>query len=108
MMVSLLTERARAYLNHGRWISDCPRPYCGNAEGLSPGQVGFHCSNCGQIADVEWPPNAPEITAALDKRPVPQTRNWFPAGHELALRSGCPHGQTVADLEAETREHGGQ
>ena len=105
MMVNLLTERARAYHNHGRWIADCPRRYCGNAEALTSGQGGFHCSNCQQVATVEWPDNVAEITAALELRPVPNTRNWFPAGHELALRSGCLHGQTVADLEAETREH---
>lgn len=104
-MVSLLTERARAYVNHGRWISDCTRRHCGNAEALTPGQGAFHCSNCQQVAAVEWPADAAEIWGALSVRPVPQTRNWFPSGHELALRSGCPHGQTVADLEAETREH---
>jgi hypothetical protein len=111
-MVSLLTERARAYVNQGRWIADCPRPHCGNAEEfLHPengDRQGFHCTNCHHIAPVEWPENAEAITAALAKRPVPQTRNWFPSNHELALRAGCPHGQSVADLEAETREHEGQ
>lgn len=106
-MASLLTERARAYINHGRWIADCGRTHCGNAEALNPGQGFFGCSNCHWAGPVEWPADAVEIWAALSARPVPQTRNWFPFGHELALRSGCPHGQTVADLEAETREHGG-
>lgn len=104
--MQLLTTRARAYANHGRWISDCTRPYCANAEKLTPGQGTFHCSNCLQVAEIEWPPDADEIWAVLARRPVPQTRNWFPAGHDLALRSGTPHGQTVADLEDENREHG--
>jgi hypothetical protein len=104
-MASLLTEYARAYVNHGRWIADCPRPYCGNAEALQPGaEQAFVCTNCHLLARIEWPPDAEAIWAALEVRPVPQTRNWFPADHELAVRAGCPHGQTVADLEAETRE----
>lgn len=104
-MASLLTERARAYVNHGRWIADCTRTDCANAEALEPRQVTFHCSNCLQLADIEWPPDVDELWAVLLRRPVPQTRNWFPSGHELALRSGTPHGQTAADLEDENREH---
>ena len=104
-MASLLTEHARAYVNHGRWIADCVRPYCANAEQLAPGAGTFHCTNCQQLAAIEWPADVDGITDALARRPVPNTRNWFPAGHGLALRAGCPHGQTVADLEAETREH---
>lgn len=105
-MASLLTSRARAYVNHGRWIADCTRPYCANAEKLALGQPLFHCSNCQQIAEVEWPPDADGIWSVLAKRPVPQTRNWFPSGHDLALRSGTQHGQSVADLEDENREYG--
>lgn len=105
-MASLLTDRARAYVNHGRWIADCTRQYCANAEKLEAGQATFHCSNCQQTAPVEWPPDADEITAVLWRRPVPQTRNWFPAGHELALRSGTEHGQTVADLKTENQIYG--
>jgi hypothetical protein len=106
MAASLLTNRARAYVNHGRWIADCTRPHCANAEKLAPWQATFHCSNCRQVAEVEWPGNADELWAVLELRPVPQTRNWFPTGHELALRSGIPHGQSVADLEDENREYG--
>lgn len=102
----LVTTMARAYVNHGRWIADCPRPHCANAEKLQPRQGTFHCSNCKQVADVDWPADADEIWAVLEVRPVPQTRNWFPANHELALRSGTVHGQTVADLRAENDEYG--
>lgn len=100
------TTAARAYVNHGRWISDCTRPDCANAEKLEPRQAIMHCSNCRQVAEVDWPANADAIAAVLDRRPVPQTRNWFPAGHALALRSGSPHGQTVRDLVDENVEHG--
>ena len=104
--MTALTDRARAYVNHGRWIADCPRPYGGNAEALDPRQGAFHCSNCRLLVSIEWPTDPDELWDVLAKRPVPQTRNWFPPGHELALRSGCPHGQTVADLEAENDEYG--
>jgi hypothetical protein len=94
-----------AYVNHGRWVAGCGRRDCAGAERLEPRQPRFHCANCHWEAPVQWPPDADGIWAALAARPVPQTRNWFPAGHELALRSGCPHGQTVAGLIAETYEH---
>lgn len=105
-MAFLLTDHARAYINHGRWIADCPRPYCANAEKLDTRQAMFHCSNCQLQAEVEWPPNADELWSVLARRPVPQTRNWFPASHDLALRSGTPHGQTVIELVDENRQHG--
>ncbi len=102
----LLTTRARVYQNHGRTVCDCPRPYCANAEKVEPRQATFHCSNCMQVAEIEWPSDFDEILEVLALRPVPQTRNWFPSGHELALRTGLPHGQTVADLVAENNEYG--
>ena len=97
---------ALAYVNHGRWIADCTRPHCNNAEKLEPRQAMFHCVNCHQIAPVTWPADADEIREVLDRRPVPQTRNWAPAGHRQALACGVPDGQTVADLLAENDEYG--
>jgi hypothetical protein len=97
--------KARAYHNHSRWVADCPRAHCANAEALAPAQGTFHCSACHHVAPLDWPADAEQITVTLARRPVPSTRNWFPSGHELALRAGLPHGQSVADLEAETREH---
>lgn len=101
-----MSALARAYLNHGRWIADCTRPYCANAEKLASRQGFFRCSNCHQEAPVEWPADVDDIEAVTGLRPVPQTRNWFPPGHDLALRSGCPHGQTPVDLLAENYEYG--
>lgn len=96
----------RAYVNHSRWIADCGRRYCAGAERLEPRQPQMHCANCHWEGMVQWPADADAIWEALAGRPVPQTRNWFPAGHELALRSGCPHGQSAADLAAENHEYG--
>ena len=97
---------ARAYVNHGKWIADGERPYCNGAEGLAPRQVQVHCTNCHWEGLVEWPADADGIWDVLALRPVPGTRNWFPSGHKLALRSGTVHGQTVADLVAENIEYG--
>lgn len=104
--MELIRATARAYVNHSRWISECPNG-CGCALQLEPRQTTFHCSECLAILPVDWPPDAQEIWDALMERPVPRTRNWFPAGHDLAVRANCPHGQTVAQLREETAEHMG-
>lgn len=109
--MAFLTNGAtvRAYVNHGRWIADCERPHCSNAVQLQPGQSAFECgpNGCGFVAGVDWPPNAAAIWDVLNLRPVPQTRNWFPASHELALRANAPHGQTVTELIDEQANYEG-
>lgn len=102
----VVSATVQAYVNHGRWIADCSYPDCNSAEALKPRQTQFHCSNCHYIASVEWPLFPDDITAALRVRPVPQTRNWAPAGHRQALVTGFPEGQTVNDLEEENAMHG--
>lgn len=107
-MAHLLTARARARVNHGRWIADCPRRYCANAVRLQPRQSTFHCAGeggCQMVAPVDWPTDADEIWGALLERPVPGTRNWYPQGHVEALQLGLPHGQSAADLRDETRRY---
>jgi hypothetical protein len=99
---------ARAYANQGRWVADCPRPYCGSAELLVPWQPVVRCRACHAEAPCEWPENAEGITTVLAARGNPGWMNWFPAGHPLALAAGCPHGQSVADLLAEDDEHAGE
>ncbi|WP_344890463.1 hypothetical protein [Actinomadura meridiana] len=102
---------ARAYHNYGRWVADCPRPFCANARRLEPGQERFWCGPeekgcCRLDCPIEWPPDAEDIDRVLKRRPVPATRNWFPSGHDLAVRAGIEHGQTVADLLAENQLFG--
>lgn len=104
--MNIITNRARAYVNWGRWIADCPIE-CGGALKLNPGEAIFACPECRAISEVEWPSNAQEIWDELETRPIPKTRNWFPSGHALALRAGVPHGQSVQELRDETREQGG-
>jgi hypothetical protein len=103
-MATLVTSKARAYVNFGRWIADCPTS-CGSAIQLQPGQAVFQCVECYFMTSVEWPNDPDGIWEALGKRPANKHRNWFPSGHELALRSNSPHGQTVKDLEEETLAH---
>lgn len=103
-MATLITNKARAYVNFGRWIADCPTG-CGSALQLNPGHGMFQCVECFFVTEVEWPNNAEDIWETLAKRPAPKFRNWFPEGHELALRANCPHGQTVKELEDEAAEH---
>ncbi|GAA1431916.1 hypothetical protein GCM10009601_51930 [Streptomyces thermospinosisporus] len=117
LMVHVITARARAYVLRGDWVADCPRHGCANAEFVcdranprdprSPRTVrkgSFYCSNCHEMAPIDWPDNAAEIMEVLELRPVPQTRNWFPEGHESTRL--FPQGQTVEDLREENREHG--
>jgi hypothetical protein len=118
-MVQLIANRARAYVYAGDWVADCPRA-CGNVEHLyaranprnpaSPRIVQlpvFSCSYC-KLAGVpiDWPPNMADIMAVLMHRPIPHTRNWYPAGHDTAVKHRVPHGQSVDELRAENAEHG--
>jgi len=84
-----------AYVNHGRWVVDCPG--CGSGLQLPRGprrvppefvQVGDVCVVCGTPLRVVWPEDPRLIDAALAVRPLPVNRNWVPA-------------EDVADLLAE-------
>ena len=97
---------APAYVNHGRWVVDCP--FCGGAEqewpqGLRthpsvPHPFGLvndtlHCGYTGKTCVAQFPDDRFAIESVLSKRPEPQTRNWFV--HE-----------SVEDLHAENVERG--
>lgn len=102
--MTLLLNQAVAYVNFGRWVAECPTG-CGSACALEDNQPFVHCQECTNFCPVLWPDNAQEIWDELVKRPLPRTRNWFPLNHELAIRSGSPHGQTANELRVETLEH---
>lgn len=118
-MAQLIAARARAYVYAGDWVADCPRDGCGSVEHLydranprnpnSPRVVQkseFGCSYCGATAPIDWPANLAEITEVLMLRPIPHTRNWYPAEHETAVKFRVPHGQSIDELRAENVEHG--
>ena len=102
---------ATAYVNHGRWIIDCPDEDC---------QAGLKCSDwtipetlltglvcdcmdevvCdhptiphGLAIDITYPDERDEITAILNLRSKRANRNWYP-------------GETVEELKAENVTHG--
>lgn len=101
----------------GRWVADCPRDGCTQAEhfGADPitrhvgGLIGtvFRCgtegtvcncgaavpSGCGLTCAVVWPDNIAEIEKLLALRPAEQTRNWNP-------------GEDLVDLMADNVAHG--
>jgi len=101
------TLRAWAYVNHGRWVADCP--FCPSAELLGPLPLGgerppraFLCAECGNasVADglsirIGWPRSEAlaAIEALLGLRPDPINRNW-------------ERRETPADLAQENAAHG--
>lgn len=116
-------QAVRAYVYAGEWVGDCTRPPdpmthkgCANTEFLfRPSMLGgprdqmlpfFICSYCGHQAAIEWPRHRDEIFKVLSVRPLPHTRNWYPADHPVAVSSRTPHGQSVRELIAESLEHG--
>lgn len=90
-------EAVVAYVNHGRWVADCPDPACAGAELVDPAEPLFYCLSCynaavgGAWRPVRFPPRSARqaIEQALLERARPERRNWYP-------------GETVEDLR---REH---
>lgn len=84
---------AVAYVNHGRWVADCPTAGCGGAMLVLKGGE-FLCGTCfnaeigGEYRPIVWPDDAGEIESLLVVRPLPVHMNWRP-------------GETLADLAAE-------
>lgn len=85
-----------AYVNHGRWIAECPD--CANAQLACPDDQRFMCNNCANAMNgglwrrVIWPKNRAQLEAVLKLRP-PENQHWTP-------------GETVADLKAENKANG--
>lgn len=81
-----VAAHAVAYVNHGRWVADCPTPGCGGAILLLPAPAGFLCGTCfnaaigGQYRVVDWPKSADRerIEVALRARPLAVNMNWTP------------------------------
>jgi hypothetical protein len=109
-------SRARAYVYSGDWVADCARKGCGNVEFLfTPAKPNgprvlrkpfFICSNCGLQCVIDWPDHEMEILSVLSRRPLPQTRNWYPKDHPVAINFRIAHGQSIRDLLDENEEHG--
>ena len=74
-------EHLLAYVNHGRWVVDCP---CGSAQLACRSDRRFFCTDCrnawafGKWVRVTWPAEEADIEALLLQRPFPRNRNWHP------------------------------
>ena len=86
-----------AYINHGRWVVNCPD--CNGAELVDLSDLRFFCLNAlcdrpdgGQWLSVVLPANRGEIESEILKRKMPN-RNWLQV-------------ETVADLRAENAAEG--
>lgn len=96
--VDTAASPAVAYVNDGRWVADCPSPYCNAAMIVEPGQA-YMCAECfnkdigGAWRRVVWPEDAEEIDAELARRPDRRNQNW------------CP-GETLQMLRAEAAARG--
>lgn len=80
---------AKPYVNHGRWVADCPDPDCAGCEVVEPTDPVFMCLSCGNLhtqqgnrvwlLTVDFPVHniMQAATRALLKRPR-IFRNWAP------------------------------
>ncbi len=88
---------AVAYVNHGRWVADCPSG-CGGAMLLDV-DMPFMCGECfnaelgGQWRRVEWPNDRLKIEFYLERRVLAHTANWRPQ-------------ETIEMLKAENEQRG--
>ena len=68
-------ETVQAYVNHDRWVADCP---CNGAELVSPGEEML-CGSCGARHTVKFPgPKTRERIEGLLTVREPLFRNWHP------------------------------
>lgn len=69
-----------AYVNHNRWVWDCPIRACPGAQVTHPDDrraFCMHCYNCGDgWYPVIWPDDKAQIEALLDVRPANHFKNW--------------------------------
>ena len=69
---------AYAYVNHSRWLCDCPAAGCGAGVFVWPDHPRACCLGCFTIFRPLFPPKGviAQAVPVLDERPDPATRNW--------------------------------
>ena len=95
-----MPNTTQAYINWARIVCDCGYLGCSDAVEVQPGQDAAICE-AGHISAVEWDPGLPAALEVLNERAEDRRKNWFPKAHPLAVATGQPHGQTVAELRDE-------
>jgi hypothetical protein len=100
---------AEAYVNHGRWMVDCPWG-CRSAQHASKSDHRFFCVECDSGATkawchVTWPSDleVAAIEAALGLRPDVTKRNWLTPA--MRAEYGLDP-ETAADLSRENKDAG--
>lgn len=102
--------KGSAYLNHDRWVVDCPADGCTDARLVyhpltNERQADEVCAN-GHHFTIDMPPEELEarIVAAVSERHEAADRAWYPHGHARAMLAGYPTGQSIEELVRESRE----
>lgn len=89
------------YINHSRWVADCP---CGGAMHCWDRNPYGCCLDCGVLHKVRWQPPAKraEVTRLLAGRPV-QHRNWDAhkgeTVEELKIQNVLMHGAPAVERD---------
>lgn len=78
-----------AYINHGRWVIDCPN--CNG--GILAVANEVQCKECGRTYKAKFPSDREQAEHVLAQRPV-ANQNWL------------PDSETVSDLKAENALRG--
>jgi DNA-directed RNA polymerase subunit M/transcription elongation factor TFIIS len=80
---------ADAYINHGRWVIDCPNCNGGiradrddNGNPVSTGGEVI-CGNCKHKYKVKFPGDKEQAEAVMHHRPV-ENQNWHPDNESLS------------------------
>ena len=81
-------ETVYAYINHDRWVADCP---CNGAELVTRGETML-CGSCGAEHAVVFPTNRAKIEGLLSVRD-PANRNWnLEETTDMLLADNIDHG----------------
>jgi hypothetical protein len=82
------SPRLKAYVNHGRWVADCP---CGGGIACGPDSPDAVCYDCRTERNISFPSASRIATATelLSARPL-KHQNWRP-----------DQGESVTELRAE-------
>lgn len=73
-----------AYVNHGRWVADCPE--CGGGIGAWVEMADAACLDCAHVYRITFPTvkRRKAGEALLDVRREPKHRNWRPDAEDVA------------------------
>lgn len=79
-------EKPVVYVNHGRWVADCP--VCNSGMLVLPDNPSLQCLDCGSFFKAKVMPSKRDqaaIEKALGERPNPANRNFHPAREPVGI-----------------------